>query len=398
MTWQVQALGQVLDDVRSGFASGEDVADGVFQFRMNNVTVDGSLDLSKRRRVPHPTRGLNGLLLQPGDVLFNATNSPELVGKVAYFSGFDEPATFSNHFLRLRPGNVIEGRYLARWLTFQFQRGAFRSITRRWVNQAAIDKEGLLRLPIAVPPQPEQRRIADILDVADALRAKRRHIIPELPTLTQSIFLDMFGDPTGNPNRWPRNALATLIAGGPQNGLYKPASDYGSGTRILRIDGFYDGVVTKVDSLKRVRLTSTEQELYGLRPGDVVINRVNSKEFVGKSALVPSLPEDTVFESNMMRFQVDTRMVEPEYLVAFLQTDFIRRQIQRATKDAVNQSSINQTDVRAFEVNVPPLAVQREFIRRTGKVHALERCARTAEREAGVLFASLQHLAFRGEL
>ena len=88
--WQTLRLSDVVVDAKPGFACGEDPPDGVFQFRMNNVTIEGKLDFSKKRRVPRDTRNLETFLLDPGDVLFNATNSPELVGKSAFFPGHDE--------------------------------------------------------------------------------------------------------------------------------------------------------------------------------------------------------------------------------------------------------------------------------------------------------------------
>src|ERR1022692_3812974 len=116
--WEALPLSDVLVDAKSGFACGDDPQDGVFQFRMNNITPEGQLDFSKKRRVPRETRNLETYLLQPGYVLFNATNSPELVGKSAFFPGHGEAAVFSNHFLRLRPKvERLEGRFLARWLT-----------------------------------------------------------------------------------------------------------------------------------------------------------------------------------------------------------------------------------------------------------------------------------------
>ena len=85
------ALGDVLVEARPGFACGDDPADGVFQFRMNNITTEGQLDLIKKRRVPRDSRNIDRYLVEPGDVLFNATNSPDLVGKTAYFPGLEEP-------------------------------------------------------------------------------------------------------------------------------------------------------------------------------------------------------------------------------------------------------------------------------------------------------------------
>lgn len=250
-----------------------------------------------------------------------------------------------------------------------------------------------------LPPLPEQRRIAAILDQADALRAKRREALAQLDSLAQSIFIEMFGDPVSNPKVWPRLTLNELMGeNGPQNGLYKPSTDYGTGTPILRIDAFYDGVVTKLETLKRVRLSASELNLYGLQPEDVVINRVNSIEYLGKSALIPKLTEPTVFESNMMRFAVKREVVEPGYIVQFLQTKFIKGQILSCSKNAVNQSSINQQDVKGFQINVPPLKLQRAFKSHTMAVENLKAVHIAALAEHEALFASIQHRAFCGEL
>jgi type I restriction enzyme, S subunit len=256
----------------------------------------------------------------------------------------------------------------------------------------------LARLEIPLPPLAEQQRIATILDRADDLRAKRRAALAHLDTLTQSIFLEMFGDPATNPMGWSMTTLAELVTDGPQNGLYKPSTEYGSGTPILRIDGFYDGIVTDFATLKRVRISDEEQNRYCLRPGNIIINRVNSMEYLGKCALVNDLHEPTVFESNMMRFDVDRTRIEPRYLVQFLQTQFIKGQILTSAKHAVNQSSINQQDVKAFRIYVPPISLQREFVQRVTVVEKLSRAQHSSRVELGALFASLQQRAFRGEL
>jgi type I restriction enzyme, S subunit len=147
-----------------------------------------------------------------------------------------------------------------------------------------------------------------------------------------------------------------------------------------------------------VRISDDERNLYGLHTGDIVVNRVNSLEYLGKSALIPKLAEPTVFESNMMRLAVDRGRVEPRYLVQFLQSNFVRKQIFTATKDAVNQSSINQQDVKAFRINVPPITLQREFARRVDAVEKLKAAHHASLSELDALFASLQHRAFLGDL
>lgn len=303
----------------------------------------------------------------------------------------------STDILPVLPGPELDRGYLA-WILLTPEMVSLASSRATGANLPRLSPSALGEFKIPLPPLPVQRRIAEILDKADVLRSMRRAAIAHLNTLTQSIFLDMFGDPATNPRRWLRASLGDLITVGPQNGLYKPSEDYGSGTPILRIDAFYDGVVTKLGRLKRVRLAAQEQNLYALRAGEIVINRVNSREYLGKSAIIPELNETTVFESNMMRFDVNRDALEPVYLIEYLQTDLVRAHVDRSAKDAVNQSSINQRDVKAIPLIVPPIALQRLFVKRVSvakrhiKLHDISLTALDS------LFASLQHFAFRGAL
>ena len=305
------------------------------------------------------------------------------------------PVAINQDMKALWCSGALDPDFLARFIKAQS------SEILQWVRATTADNfpiDMLKQLRVPVPPLTEQRRIAEVLDRAEALRANRRAALAQLDTLTQSIFLDLFGDPATNPKDWPRFTLGDLIVAGPQNGLYKPSADYGSGTPILRIDAFYDGAVTKLRTLKRVRLSDKERELYELRAEDIVVNRVNSMEYLGKSALIPKLGEPIVFESNMMRFEVDGQRVEPRYVVQFLQSAFVKGQILTAAKHAVNQSSINQNDVQNFRINVPPIAVQREFRQRATAVEELMAIHEASLAKLDMLFAVLQHRAFRGEL
>lgn len=335
-------------------------------------------------------------LVKSGDVLVS-TVRPNL-NAVAMVPDRLDGAIASTGFCVLRPNpKLVSNAYLFHWVRAEpFISAMVRRATG--ASYPAVSDRIVAETTIPLPPLEEQRRIAAILDKANALRQKRRLALQRLDALTQSLFLDMFGDPVANPKRWPSASLGALVASGPQNGLYKPAEAYGEGTPILRIDAFYDGEVTDFTKLKRLQLAPAEVDLYRLHENDIVVNRVNSMEFLGKSALIAGQQEDTVFESNMMRFSVDRDHVEPRYLIAFLQSSFIKGQILQRSKNAVNQSSINQDDVQSFLIRVPPIAIQREFASRiTRAKRCVKECLQTSD-HLDALFASLQHRAFRGEL
>ena len=147
------------------------------------------------------------------------------------------------------------------------------------------------------------------------------------------------------PDGWAWVKLGHLFSISPQNGVYKPASDYGSGTQIIRIDDFYDGQLIRRTGFKKLRLSNEEIEKYKVRNSDLIINRVNSIEYLGKCALVGSLSEDTVFESNIMRCRVIEEEVSKAYVAAYLASHEGRNRLCENAKHAVNQASINQTDV-----------------------------------------------------
>lgn len=210
----------------------------------------------------------------------------------------------------------------------------------------------------------EQKSIAEILSKMDSLISLRKQQIAKLDELVKARFVEMFGDSVANTKNFPSTTLETVMTVFPQNGLYKPQTDYvqdDTGIPILRIDAFYNGKVTNWNTLKRLICSETEIDRYLLKENDIVINRVNSIEYLGKCAHIVGLKEKTVFESNMMRFHMDEKKVNAVYVTEVLCTEDIYRQILRRAKKSVNQASINQEDVKSLEILVPPLSLQNQF-------------------------------------
>lgn len=257
-----------------------------------------------------------------------------------------------------------------------------------------LTREDAYKEQILVPPLPEQRRIVDILSRAEGIVSLHREALAKTRELIPALFLDLFGDPATNPKGWPVKTLGELISVGPQNGLYKHVSAYGEGAPIVRIDAFYDGRLSGLGTLRRLSVTDEEIARYGLREGDILINRVNSPEYLGKSAVVPALAEPVVFESNMMRLAVDEKSVRPGYLIQHLQTGHIKTLILSKAKHAINQSSINQQDVKSFPVPIPPLPLQDAFSARVAEIESIQSQTTTALAAAEATFQSLLHRAF----
>jgi type I restriction enzyme S subunit len=390
--WRNSPLSEVLADAKPGFACGEDPSDGVFQFRMNNVTTEGQLDLSKKRRVPRDTRNLELYLVEPGDVLFNATNSPELVGKSAFFVGHDEPAVFSNHFLRLRPKvEKLEGRFLARWLTFQFQRRIFQGMCRQWVNQATVGRESFLALRIPLPPLEEQRRIADMLDRAEVLRTKRRASLAQLGILTHALFLDLFGDPATNPKGWPVmpiGEIGTVITGNTPS--RERPENFGNAIEWIKSDNINTPhyYLTKADE----GLSESGKAVARIAPPQSILVTciAGSPDCIGNAAMT-----DREVAFNQQINALVPHQGDPHFLYAQILVG--KRLIQEASTAAM-KGMVNKSRFERILLPFPPLALQHEFANRVVAIEKLRNVYHASLANLDSLFATLQYRAFQGEL
>ena len=257
----------------------------------------------------------------------------------------------------------LERQYLYYYLKSDFVLQRIKAVATGSVRDN-LKLSMLYEFPIELPKLENQRKIVKILDKVSDVIEKKEQELEQLETLVKSRFVELFGDPYVNPLKWKRLKIKDAVTIEPQNGLYKPQSDYvadGTGTPILRIDGFYNGRVTDFGSLKRLKCSGMEQQRYLLLEDDIVINRVNSIEYLGKCAHIKGLLEDTVYESNMMRMHFDPEHYNPVYICKLLCSQYIYDQIVNHAKKAVNQASINQKDVLDFNIYQPPLELQNQF-------------------------------------
>jgi type I restriction enzyme S subunit len=269
--------------------------------------------------------------------------------------------------------------------------------------QGVITRDMLQEIAIPLPPLPEQRRIAEVLDRADALRAKRRAALAQLDTLTQSIFLDMFGDPATNPKGWPAKAFVDLIAEFRYGTSNKSASH---GKPALRIPNVIGGTIDLTD-LKLVPVDVTEFERLRLRDGDLLFVRTNGNpEYVGRCAVFDSngvaasgfRGDEFIFASYLIRARLAPNIVTPVFLREFLLGEEGRRQLRSRSKTSAGQFNINTESLGAIPILLPPFPLQRNFADRVAAVEKLKATHRASLAELEALFASLQHRAFRGEL
>ncbi|MGE3495022.1 MAG: restriction endonuclease subunit S [Gemmatimonadales bacterium] len=302
------------------------------------------------------------------------------------------PLLVDNNAMAAIPTPQVESRYLYHFLrTVDFY--ALASAT----TVPALRKSELERLPVPLPTLPEQRRIVEILDKADALRAKRRVALAQLDTLIQSIFLDLFGDPATNPKGWPTSrvgGVAKQIRGvtySKGEASKEPRTGY---LPILRAGNISDGDIV-MDDLVFVPAERVA-ERQRLRSNDVLIAASSgSLDVVGKAARVHSdMPVGFGAFCKVLR---PGGNVDPTFFAAFFSTQYYRHRVSELAA-GININNLRNEHLDDLPLPTPPMELQRSF---AAIVAAASACRASCRASLGLLLAlssSLQHRAFRGEL
>jgi type I restriction enzyme S subunit len=278
----------------------------------------------------------------------------------------------------------------------------------------AISGEVIRNTRLPLPPLSEQHRIVakieELFSSLDKGIESLKTAQQQLKVYRQAVLKWAFEGKLTNKNvvdgklpmGWKTVKFGTVFSESPQNGLYKSSANYGSGTRIVRIDGFYEGKLLFDYKYKNVRLTQDEIERYRISVGNILINRVNSLSHLGKCGFVEQLKEETVFESNIMKIIVDKSMADAKYISIYLSSINGLAELRKNAKHAVNQASINQKDVSNVLVPLASLSEQHTIVAeiesRLSVCDKIEETIEQSLKQAESLRQSILKKAFEGKL
>ena len=292
----------------------------------------------------------------------------------------------------LRPGSGLSSRYLWHWLTYM-EPGLIAKAKGATFKQ--VNREDIGELRIALPNLLEQRRIAEVLDRADALQAKRREALARLDELTQSIFLAMFGDLGKNPYKWQSVPLVQLARNGDtiNYGVVQPGDDCGGGIPLIRVANLSHGAINTF-SIKRISPdVECKYKRSRLRGDEVLVSCVGS---IGEVALADESVKGFNIARAVARIPLDegcNRIFVAHHLMTTFVQDYFTRELRTVAQPTLNIKQLAQTPVP-----LPPLALQQEFARRVEAVERLKVSQRAHLAELDSLFTSLQDRAFSGRL
>jgi type I restriction enzyme S subunit len=253
----------------------------------------------------------------------------------------------------------------------------------------------LRRMPVPLLPLAEQRRIAKILDAAYELRAKRGRALEELDALVQSVFVDMFGDPVTNPKRWTIGVIGDLLES-VTYGTSKKANPERGAYPILRMNNITYRGAWDFSELKYIDLSKKEATKHLVHKGQLLFNRTNSKELVGKTA-VYRRDEPMAYAGYLVR-GIANSDANPEFIGAFMNTPAMKKFLQNKCKSIIGMANINAKEFAAIPIAKPPVELQHRFATIVTTVEKQKAAQQRHLDELDALFGSLQSRAFKGGL
>ncbi|MGH8557019.1 MAG: restriction endonuclease subunit S [Methylococcales bacterium] len=262
------------------------------------------------------------------------------------------------------------------------------------INIKNIRKSVLESYRLSLPSLAEQRRIVDILSRAEGIVRLRREAQKKAAEVIPALFLDMFGDPATNPKGWPVVSIGDVIVAA-DYGSSKKASDYGVGIPFIRMGNVDYAGYTDLSNLKYLELPPKEIEKYRLQEGDILFNRTNSKELVGKTGLWDGSCE-AIAASYFIRLRVKRKILNPFYLWVFLNTAYMKRVLFETARGAIGQSNINAKELKAFIIGLPSINLQNDFERRCSDLFAIKTQQSAATVKAEATFDALLAHNFSG--
>ena len=397
MSYPIVKLRDVAHFIRGITFKPDDVVpldreDAVVCMRTKNVQT--ALDCDDLLAVPSQFVRREDQYLQEGDILVSSANSWNLVGKCCWIPKLLWRAAFGGFVSVLRGDSAhVDRRYLYWWFSSGRIQALLRSFGQKTTNISNLNIDRCLQLDLPLPPLSEQRRIAGILDKADALRAKRREALTQLDHLAQSIFVEMFGDPVKNSKQWPVRSfndvcptrLGKMLDQKQQTGQHSRKYLRNANVQWFRFD---------LSDLLEMDFDEAARETFALKEGDLLICEGGEP---GRAAIWRNQLSDCYYQKALHRGRPDPSLAQAEYLLWLLwclaKGGGLSDHVTSATI-----AHLTGEKLKAMRIPLPPLLLQCQFAERL-RVH--EQLRLTAERALTTqeaLFASLQHRAFRGEL
>lgn len=366
---------------------------------MSSVSEQGAIIRSEIRELHEVAKGYT--YFENGDVLVAKITPCMENGKATFVSGLKHGLGFGStefHVLRPKSKSIFDGRYLFYMIWNSCFRHAAGLRMTGSGGQKRVPKRFLETFEIPFPSVAEQKRIASILDKADAIRQQAGNYKALTDRFLQSKFALLFGDPKRNPQGWKEVELQSVAK--LKSGVTKGRKLIGKTTvdvPYMRVWNVQDAHI-RMDDVKTIEVLSSDIEKYRLEEGDLLLTEGGDPDQLGRGAIWYSPIPVCIHQNHIFRVRANRDLVTPEFLSAMVGSEYCKQYFLRMAKQTTGIASINMTQLKRCPVMLPPLDLQRKFSEFDFK---LKKTIQNLERRRVVgdeLFNSIAQKAFKGEL
>ena len=358
-----------LIDITGKSLSGEwgtddETGDGIPVLRTTNFTNEGVVNYNDVVTRTITKKNIADKFLRKGDIIIEKSGGSDKfpVGRVIYFDGEEKTYLFNNFtgLLRVKNQDDWYPKYVFYSLYANYKRGGTRAFENKTTGLHNLKTDDYVsRYEVAEIDKTEQILICEKLNKLYEIIKLRRQELQLLDDLIKARFVELFGDPIKNPKGWEVVTIGDIVTE-VRYGTSKPAVEGGKYPYLrmnnLTVDGHLD-----LKDLKYIDIPDDEMEKCVVRKGDVLFNRTNSIELVGKTAVF-NLPEDMVIAGYIIRVRLNERLL-PEIFSQYMNLEALKDILRAMAKGAVNQANINAQELQSIKVYVPDMEVQKQFIK-----------------------------------
>ena len=346
---------------------------GVKLINVSNL-VNVEIDLSNSNRYISQEEAYGRykhFLIDEGDLIIASSGIKVeyLDRKVAFIKKENLPLCMNTSTIRFKVKNKNELDIL--YLSYFFKSKNFKNqISKLITGSAQLNFGGshLKKINLFLPELNIQKKVSNLLLLIDNTIKNMQRKISLLEQLTKSLFTTMFGDIKTNNKNWEIKKLGEVVQ--TQYGTSKKATSVVGEFPILRMNNItYSGEMNYKD-LKYIELSDSEKEKFLLKKGELLFNRTNSKELVGKTGLF-NLDIPMAFAGYLIRIR-PSNLIHSKFLLFFMNSEFMKKLLYNKAKNIVGMANINAKELEDFSIILPPIELQNKFAERIEKIEKLK--------------------------
>lgn len=404
--WRWVKLKDVVSRVQYGLSKAMNTENAGYPIiRMNNITFDGKLTFSDLKYADVDKKTADKYRLKVGDILFNRTNSRDLVGKTAIFRQKGN-YLFVSYIIRVEvDDSKTIPEYICSYLNSGIGKRVLFNTARQAIQMANINAKELCNIDIPLAPLDEQKRIVtrleELLSRIEKAKKTRKNSEVETSNIFQSALNIVFSK--AEEKGWRlldlRKVTSQIKSGFACSKKHEVKN--GNGIPHLRPNniGYYGEL--ELSKIVKIPKEMVDLETYSLRKGDVLFNNTNSKELVGR-AIVISENLDYGFSNHITRIRVNPNIATPEWLVHSLNYLWLQKHFLKICRKWIGQAGINQKMLKSVKIYTPSLEEQEKIGIYLEKIHlklnSLEQNFEESDKILERITPAILDIAFKGRL